>query len=205
MTIIMKKNLTLIVVFVSVASFAQKMKITQGEFDFIKGQEQINVEFVYDNMKLLKKNLSNDQYVKEHSAELEEDAKGKGKTWEKSWYASRELIYAPKFLELMNRYLHEDHGIYFGEEQPEAQYTLIVDTVWVYPGWDAGIMKQPAKVSTLLTFVETANRDNILAQVSSKNAPGDQWGSSFSNENRMGEGYAKTGKSFAKLIRKKAF
>lgn len=55
-------------------------------------------------------------------------------------------------------------------------------------GWDAGVMKQPAKVTTNLKFVETANNDNILAEVSSENAPGDQWGgSSFSNEDRLGE------------------
>ena len=186
-------------------SYGQKLKVNQGDFDFIKGQKEINVEFVYDNMKLLKKNLSNEDYVKEHSAELEEKTRGKGTSWEKSWYASRELIYAPKFLELMNRYLYEDHKVFFAENLTDAQYTLIVETVWVYPGWDAGVMKQPAKVSTLLKFVETNNKDNILLEVSSENAPGDQWGSSFSNEDRLGEGYAKTGKSFAKLILKKGF
>jgi len=156
-------------------------------------------------MKLLKKNLTNDEYVKEHAAEMEKDTRGKGKSWEKGWYASRELIYAPKFLELMNRYFHEDHGIYFDQGLNDAQYTLIVETVWVYPGWDAGVMKQPAKVTTLLKFVETSNRDAVLAEVISANAPGNQWGSSFDNEDRIGEGYAKTGKSFAKYILKKAF
>jgi hypothetical protein len=82
---------------------------------------------------------------------------------------------------------------------------LIVETTWVYPGWDAGVMKQPAKVTTLLKFVETENKANVVTEVTSKNAPGDQWGSSFSNEDRLGEGYAKTGKSFAKLILKRAF
>jgi hypothetical protein len=194
-----------IVFLVALHAHGQKLKVNQGNFDFIKGQKEINVEFVYDNMKLLKDNLSNDEYVKNHSEELEQKTKGKGTSWEKSWYASRELIYAPKFLELMNRYLHEDHNVFFGENLSETKYTLIVETTWVYPGWDAGIMKQPAKVSTLLRFVETNNRDNILLEVSSENAPGDQWGSSFNNEDRLGEGYAKTGKSFAKLILKKGF
>ena len=201
----MKKHLTLLLILVCAGINAQKLKIAQGEFDFLKGQKEVNVEFVYDNMTLLKKNLTNEQYVTEHAAELEEKTKGKGTSWEKSWYASRELIYAPKFLELMNRYFHEDHGIYFAEDLTDSPYTLIVETVWVYPGWDAGVMKQPAKVTTLLKFVETANKSNVLAEITSKEAPGDQWGSSFSNEDRIGEGYAKTGKSFAKLILKKAF
>lgn len=108
-------------------------------------------------------------------------------------------------MELMNRYFYDDHGITFKENLSNTKYTLIVETVWLYPGWDAGVMKQPAKVTTNLKFVETANKDTVLAEVTSENAPGDQWGSSFSNEDRLGEGYAKTGKSFAKLILKKAF
>ncbi len=66
-------------------------------------------------------------------------------------------------------------------------------------------MKQPAKVSTNLKFVETANKSNVLLEITSEEAPGDQWGSNFSNESRIGEGYAKTAKSLAKLIAKKAY
>ena len=201
----MKKYLVLAVLFLSASVFAQKMKIQEGSFDFIKGQKEINVEFVYDNMTLLKKKLPEAQYVQEHSAEMEEKSKGKGKTWEKNWTAAPELIWQPKFLELMNRYFYDDHGISFEEGLSDAPYTLIVETVWLFPGWDAGVMKQPAKVTTNLKFVETGNRENVLTEVTSENAPGDQWGSSFSNEDRLGEGYAKTGKSFARLILKKAF
>lgn len=201
----MKKHLTLILIFLCTIMAAQKMKITAGNFDFIKSQKEINVEFVYDNMQLLKKNLSEEQYIKEHSAELEEKSKKKGKTWEKKWAAAKELIWQPKFLELMNRRLYDDHGVNFEEELADAKYTLIVETVWIYPGWDAGIMKQPAKVTTLLKFVETANRTVVMTEITSQNAPGDQWGNNFSNEDRLGEGYAKTGKSFSKLILKKAF
>jgi len=201
----MKNYITLFVLVACTTAFAQKMKIQEGSFDFLVGQKAINVEFVYENMTLLKKKLPEEQYVEEHSAEMEEKSKGKGKTWEKKWAAARELIWQPKFLELMNRYFYDDHGISFEEGLADAQYTLIVETVWLFPGWDAGVMKQPAKVTTNLKFVETANRDNVLSEVTSENAPGDQWGSSFSNEDRLGEGYAKTGKSFARLIRKKAF
>ncbi|MGJ8744063.1 hypothetical protein [Polaribacter sp.] len=66
-------------------------------------------------------------------------------------------------------------------------------------------MRQPAKLSTLLTFVETENRENVVLELSSTNAPGNRFGGTFSNEDRIGEGYAKTGKTLAKKIAKKAF
>lgn len=66
-------------------------------------------------------------------------------------------------------------------------------------------MKQPAKVTTNLKFVETANKSNVLLEITSEESPGDQWGSNFSNETRIGEGYAKTAKSLSKMILKKAY
>lgn len=202
----MKKRIpVLFLVLCSVFTYGQKMKLKHQNFDFLKGQEQINVEFVYDNLKIYKDSISEEEYVKKRSADLEEKTRGKGKNWEKQWVASRELIYAPKFLELMNRYLHEKENVYFGEDIRDAQYTLIVDVVWMYPGWNAVVMRQPAKVSTVLKFVETANKDNVLAKVTSINAPGNRFGGTFSNEDRLGEGFAKTGKTFAKKLLKKVF
>ena len=66
-------------------------------------------------------------------------------------------------------------------------------------------MKQPAKVTTNLKFVETANKSKVLLEINSEEAPGDQWGNTFSNETRIGEGYAKTAKSLSKLLLKKAY
>lgn len=202
----MKNTLVLsFILLFSTLIYAQKMKVTEGDFDFIKGQSEINVEFDYSNLTLLKDELTNDEYVKAHSEDLEKKGKGKGKAWKKSWEASKDLIYAPKFLELMNRDLYEDEGISFEEDLTEAKYTLIVEVVWIYPGWNAAVMRQPAKLTTVLKFVETANRDNVVLKITSKNAPGNRFGGTFSNEDRIGEGFAKTGKSLSKLIMKKAF
>lgn len=111
-----------------------------------------------------------------------------------------------QFLELVNVVLLKDNKeVSFQEDLSDAKFTLIVETVWIYPGWDAGIMKQPANVTTNLIFVETANRSKVLLQISSENAPGDQWGNNYSNESRIGEGFAKTGKSLAKMLLKNAF
>ncbi|NRR90962.1 hypothetical protein HSX10_05235 [Winogradskyella undariae] len=202
----MKNKLSLVIILLlSTTIYAQKMKVAEGNFDFFKGQSEINVEFDYSNLTILKDELTNDEYVKAHSEDLEKKGKGKGKAWKKSWEASKELIYAPKFLELMNRDLYEDEGISFEEDLTEAKYTLILEVVWIYPGWNAAVMRQPAKLTTVIKFVETANRDNVLLKITSENAPGNRFGGTFSNEDRIGEGFAKTGKSLSKLIMKKAF
>lgn len=200
----MKKQLTLtLAIIFSVVVYGQKMKVIQGDFAFLKGQTEFNVEFDYDNLKLYNDDRTEEQYVNERTAELEEKARGKGETWAKKWEASKELIYAPKFLELMNRYLSEENGMYFSEDAPNAKYTLIVESTWMYPGYNVAVMRKPAKLSTNLKFVETANRDNVLLEITGKEAPGNRYGGTFSNEDRLGEGYAKTGKTLAGMIMKK--
>lgn len=187
------------------AIFAQDMNVVQGNFDFLKDQTEINTEFDYSNFTMMKEKKSEAQYVQERTAELNEKTKGNGNIWQKKWVSAKESIWTPKFLEIANVVLAKDKKNMNFQEGLKTPYTLIVQTVWVYPGWDAGIMKQPAKVTTNLKFVETANKSNVLLEITSEEAPGDQWGNNYSNESRIGEGYAKTAKSMSKLILKKAF
>lgn len=202
----MRKLMVIAVLFVSCTMMSQDMNVVQGDFGFLKDQKEINVEFDYSKMTLMKENKSEAQYVEDRTKELNEKSKGVGDIWKKKWNPSKELIWNPKFLELINIVLLKDNKeVSFQEGLTNAKYTLIVETVWIYPGWDAGIMKQPAKVTTNLKFVETANKSNVLLEISSENAPGDQWGNNYSNESRIGEGFAKTGKSLAKMLLKKAY
>ncbi|MFV8345674.1 hypothetical protein [Flavobacterium sp. ZB4P13] len=200
------KKLVVAVLFVSSIMTAQDMDVVKGNFDFLKDQKEINVEFDYSKMTLMKEKKTEAQYIEDRTKELNEKTKGIGNIWMKKWNASKELIWSPKFLELMNVvFVKDKKEVSFQEELITAKYTLIVETVWIYPGWDAMVMKQPAKVSTLLKFVETNDKSNILLEISSEEAPGDQYGSNFSNESRIGEGFAKTAKSLAKMVLKKAY
>ncbi len=200
----MRKQVTLILAIVCTAFvYGQKMKVVDGDFSFLKGQTQINVEFDYSNLKLYKDKRPETEYIKTRTAELEEKGRGKGKAWAKKWEAAKELIYAPKFLELMNRYLTEDYNMEFDQGLTDAKYTLIVDATWMYPGYNVVVMRKPAKLSTTMRFIETANRSNVLLEITGKNAPGNRYGGTFSNEDRLGEGYAKTGKTLAGMIKKK--
>lgn len=200
----MKKIVLLGAFFVSSMMSAQDMEVVKGDFGFLNGQKEVNVEFTYDKLKLMKENLTDAAYVSERVADLNEKGKGVGETWKKKWYASRDLLFENKFTELVNVVLtKKKKDLTFQEDLKDAKYTLIVDAVWIYPGYNVVMAKKGAKVSTILKFVETANRSNVVLEIKSDEAPGDVFGGSFSNEDRIGEGYAKTGKSLAGLILKK--
>lgn len=122
----------------------------------------------------------------------------------KKWEGAKEMFWSPKFLEIANVVAKKTKtNITFQEGLAAAKYTLMVEAVWIFPGWDAYMMKQPAKVTTRIKLVETGNKSKVLAELLSEEAPGDQWGSNFSNESRIGEGFAKTAKTLvAKFISK---
>lgn len=199
------KKIIFALFFISSAAFSQAMSVVQGNFDFIKDQSEINVEFDYSNFTMMKEKKSEAEYVEEHKVYLEKKAKGNGNIWYKKWVSAREQIWTPKFLEIGNIVLAKARKDLNFQEGLNTPYTLIVQTTWIYPGWDAGIMKQGAKVSTNLKFVETANRSNVLLEITSENAPGDQWGNNFSDESRIGEGFAKTAKSLSQILIKKTY
>jgi hypothetical protein len=200
------KKLVLSVLFVSSVMTAQRMNVVKGDFGFLKDQKEVNVQFDYSKLTLMKENKPEAKYVEDRAKDLNEKNRNVGDIWSKKWKGSKELIWNPKFLELVNIVLSKkDKDVSFQEGLTAAKYTLILESVWIYPGWDVMMMKQPAKVSTVLKFVETGNTSNVLLEITSENAPGDQWGSNFSNETRIGEGYAKTGKSLAQMLLKKVY
>ena len=199
----MKKVVVLALLITSSIVSAQKIEIIKGDFGFLKDQTAVNVEFDYSNLKLMQENKTEAQYISDRVADLNEKNKGVGDVWKKKWEGAKIAIWNPKFLELVNIVLvKKNKELSFQEDLKSAKYTLIVEAKWIFPGWDAMVMKQPAKVSTNLKFVETENRSNVLLEITTKEAPGDQWGNNFSNESRIGEGFAKTGKSLAGYILK---
>lgn len=201
----MKKLLVVSLLFVSALSQAQDMDVVKGDFAFLKDQKEINVQFDYSKLKLLKEDKTEAQYIEDRSKDLNAKDKGNGEAWKKKWMDAKEGIWQPKFIELVNVVLSKDNkDVNFKEGLKNAKYTLIVEAVWISPGYDVFVSKQPAKVSVNLKFVDTATK-NVALEIQSENAPGDQWGNQFSNETRIGEGFAKTGKSLAKLLLKKAY
>lgn len=58
--------------FVSCTMMSQDMEIVKGDFGFLKDQKEINVEFDYSKMTLMKEKKAEAQYVEERAKELNE-------------------------------------------------------------------------------------------------------------------------------------
>ncbi|MET3731386.1 hypothetical protein [Moheibacter stercoris] len=189
--------LTLFAAFTVLVS-AQKMKFESGDLTFLKGQTELNVEMNFDKTTFYNEKMSEEEYIAKRTKEIGDD-KGKAEAdkWLTDWEKSKG-DFGDKFIASLNK-----NSNIKAAKNSSAQYTVIVETTWIYPGWFAGVMKQPAKVSTLLKFVETANPGKVLAVINSQNAPGDgNFVGVANNNDRIAEGYAKTGKTLAGMVKK---
>lgn len=187
--------IVLFVVLGTVQSFAQTIK----DFKLLQGEKEVEVVFTYDNLRIQKDNYTEEEYIERHRAELERKEKNSSAAWLKSWEQSKENGWVSKFLFTANKF--SKYKVKFSTRAPQSKYILLVDVTWIYPGWDAGLINQSAKVTTIVKLVSKENPTVVLAEHTFKEIPGNQF-ANFSNEIRIGEGFAKTGKNFGKKIAK---
>lgn len=180
-------------------SNGQKLK-QNGDLSFLKGQQQINVEFDYEGVMVGKK--TEDEYVKEKIAERDEKAgMGEGEKWHERWLNDRPNRYEPAFLELINKSTGSD--VTFGDF-PDAQYTLRFQVTRLEPGWNIGISSHPAQIDGTAYFGETGEEPQ--AHVTITNAPGSKaFGGNYDVAERLQESFAISGKRLGALLQKKAF
>ncbi len=179
--------------FITLASSAQKIKKTKGDFTPLQSEKSINIEFKYDVL-AVGKFKNEEEYVAKKTEEYNKKEAGKGDKWATDWKGDRSRAYEPQFLEQFG----EKSGL---KNEKNAKYTLIFQTTFIEPGFNVGAWRKNAYISGIATIVETANRDNIVAVINVENAPGrDAMGVDFDTAWRISEAYAKAGKSLANFI-----
>lgn len=184
------------------ASLAQRVDLRSGDVGVLSGQKTVNVEYDYSEF-AVGKFATEQEYLDKKSAEYNAKEAGKGDAWKKAWVEDRKARYEPKFEELFNKGL-QDKGITAVTARPDAQYTLIVKTKFIEPGFNVGVMRKNAYVDFEVDLVESANKSNKVAEIGMRNVPGGQFGGfDFDTGVRIAESYAKAGKSLAAFLDKK--
>lgn len=183
----------------SLGSFAQKIKLVEGDLSPLAGQQEINTEFDYSQMKVGK--FDNEaEYVSKKKEELNNKEAGRGDTWAKAWVDDRQNRFEPKFNELFAK----SSGITLGTS-PKSKYTMIVKTIFTEPGFNIGVMRKNAMINTEITIVETGNKKKVVARITMDKALGRTFGGyDFDTGLRIAEAYADGGKALGKFVKDKS-
>jgi hypothetical protein len=183
---------------------AQKIKIESGDFDFLKGESIVKLEYDYSDMAVGKFDRE-EEYVNKKVEEYNKKypGTGRGEQWKEAWIGDRKSRFEPKFEELLNNYL-KPKGISIAPEHTDATCTMILKTTFTEPGFNVYVTKKPAMIDVEAIFVETANPDNVLGVISSLKNPGRTFGDAdFDTGVRISEAYAKCGKELGAFLVKK--
>lgn len=193
----MKKAFILILLISSIHSFAQEVKVVQGDLSALKGQSSMALQFTYKDMVIGDDRIKEPDYIKKKKEEFNSKEAGRGDTWEKAWIADRTQRFEPKFIELFEKYSKM-------ENKKDSKYTLIFNTSRTEPGWvGVGIIRKNARIDGEAVIVETANPKNVIAKLTVTNAPGfGGMGYDYDTGLRIQEAYAKSGKEIGKRVRK---
>ncbi len=172
----------------------QPLVLTEGNLNFLKGQKSINVEYQYDN--LMVGEMTEEAYLKRKVGEKNSDEPGTGDKWVKRWFDDREEIFQPKFEKSLNEKL-ETKAI-FGSGLQDTEYTLVLKTTFIEPGWNIFISNQPANIQGIILFVETDNPQNVIAVLPIDNC--EEKSGSYAVASRISYAYACAGIRLAVTI-----
>lgn len=188
----------LILAFFAVSASAQKIKLIEGDLAPLAGASSINVQFVYDGMRVGKFDRESD-YIAKKVEDYNKKEPGRGDNWAKSWVADRERSFEPRFEELFDK----SGDITISRKKP-AKYTLVFKTLFTEPGYNVVVTRKNAVINAEAWIVETG-KDRVIAKISITKAPGRTFGGyDYDTGVRIAECYAVSGKKLAKFIKSKA-
>ena len=194
----MKKTLLLMVsAFMLIhLSYAQKIKVTDGNLKFLKDVGELNITFDFpDHIKIGK--MTKDVYVEKHVTDANKKEAGTGDKWKEKFFNDRTEKYEPMFMELFDDYSGD---LYVAQDNSDLEYTMNVKTTFIEPGFNIGIQSKKAAVDMEITIFKTKEPDHILATINMAKAPGT---AHYDQGMRIGESYAKGAKELAKYLTKK--
>jgi len=181
--------------FVSVTSSAQRLKLKEGDISVLKNETAINFEFTYNNM-AVGRYKDEAEYLQKKKDDYNKKEDGRGDTWVNSWVSDRKDRFEPRFIDLFTKYA-------VMSEDKNAKYTIVFNTTFTEPGYNILISRENAKISGDASIVETANKSKVIAVVSIEKAPGRTFGGyDYDTGTRLSESYADAGKALAKFIKK---
>jgi hypothetical protein len=184
-----------------IAVFSQA-KLVSGTFTALKGQSEIRLKYDYSKM-AVGKFKTESEYVKKRMADMNKKTPGDGDRWALAWRNDRMTKFEPSFEKSLNKELASLKVSC--KDSSDAQYTLIIRTTFIEPGFNVGVTRQDAYIKVEVDLVETANPGTVLGSVLMKKEDSiNMMGYDFDTGTRIQSAYDRAGGHLGSFIAKKA-
>lgn len=160
----MKKLFLLFSLIIALALNAQRIVIKSGSFSVLKDQTEVNVEFKFDNVLMMKENVTEEQYLENRKKDVLANPKRGEAGWQK-WNGEWQRYKNEEYINYFTKGLNKSYkNISFKKDSPSSKYTLLLETNWVFPGWHGGMIVMTAEITGKIKLIETNNPSNVLAE-----------------------------------------
>ncbi len=179
---------------------APMTQLNAGDVSTLDNVKSVNIIYDYSNLGVGAFRKEED-YIKKRSDDMEAKEKGSSEKFKQDWVDARKRRYEPKFEELFKKIGQDEIGMDGTNYATTNDVTLVVHTVFIEPGTNAGVYKKPAFIDLECTFKDKDGKELCTFYV--KNAVGQQaMGFDFAVEARVLESYAKAAKMLVLGIKK---
>jgi hypothetical protein len=211
---------TLALIAATTVAFAQKTKVTKGDFTELKGQTEVNVVWDYSEAQVRGgspfanwKALPEAEWLQKIIDKKNEKEAGTGDDWKKKWEAAKPGSFEPSFETKMAEMWK---GATVKRGLDNAKYTIRIKVTYMDPGYSVGASASDAWLSGIIEVVETGT-DNVSSSLTmdmikgasaAKSIPGMAVVAAIEGmtfEKRLGESFEKMAKSLYAKVLKKAF
>ena len=153
---------------------AQFVKIDKKALQFLTSEQKVNVVFENENILFNADNLSESEFLTHINKKITHHKDSIiAKIWQDSYYLHKSIENQKAFIETLNVYSEKyNHIPKFVINEDSCQYTLKIDTNWMYYGYDAGVTSQPAKLTITISFFKTNSPDIIIDNAIMKKVKG---------------------------------
>jgi hypothetical protein len=160
----MKKLFLLFSLTIALVVNAQRIVIKSGSFSALKDQTEVNVEFKFENVLMMKENVTEEQYLENRKRDVLANPKRGEVGWQK-WNAEWQRYKNEEYINYFTKGLNKSYkNISFKKDSPSSKYTILLETNWVFPGWHGGMMVMTAEITGKIKLIETNNPANVLAE-----------------------------------------
>lgn len=160
----MKKLFLLFSLMAALVLNAQRIVIKSGSFSALKDQTDVNVELKFDNVLMMKENVTEEQYLENRKKDVIANPKRGEIGWQK-WSAEWQRYKDEEYINYFTKGLNKAYkNISFKKDSPSSKYTILLETNWVFPGWHGGMVMMTAEITGKIKLIETNNPENVLAE-----------------------------------------
>jgi len=173
--------LTLAIAFCS-SSIAQHIKINKKNLSFLKNEQSINVVFNYDNHTRGGDHISELAYIEKRKKRQVAINKNPD-TWFTYYQNSKNNNWKNAYVDHLNQSLTKYQAPEFQlNTSIKTKYTMLVNVLWIYSGYDIGVAKWPSKISLRIELIDNTAQ-KIIETIDIKKAQGGN--SDLDNESKF--------------------